>query len=392
MRPQPAATMSVDPITFEIQNLYYQNAYAGCISLAQKYAPNGIVDEASLLQLVYAARAAVALGDFAQARHLLGDDAESPVAMSVLLLADYLEAAKSDPTDAASMLEPLESLLDVAEPGELASEIVRYNVGLAQYSAGDATKALETLGMTGACTSHELECVALGIHILLAIHRVDLAEKEYLAVRQWGDDSLLVQFMEAWIGLVRGGRSTQQAYYVYDELSQSSNVVNTPNMVPTLVGKAVANAALSNSAGALAAVHEAAALDPGNPVVVGNQAALMALSPDASQSDVDAQGRYVLLLTQCLARNCAQQCIGRRICTASGRIGPSDCFVCLNRLEVGKLVQSQFECDKGCAVGKGSLCEYGKRTRSKVGAIPRKKALGPEAAFTLRTTSNIPRN
>ncbi|WFD02607.1 hypothetical protein MOBT1_001288 [Malassezia obtusa] len=285
--------MSVDPITFEIQSLYYQNAYPGCITLAQKHAPNGVVDEASLLRLVYAARAAVALNDFTLARQLLGDEAESPVAMSVLLLADYLEAAQADPEDAASMLEPLESLLDVAEPGELASEIVRYNVGLAQYSSGNPAQALETLGITGSGGSQELECVALGVHILLAIHRVDLAEKEYLAVRQWGDDSLLVQFMEAWIGLVRGGRSTQQAYYVYDELSQSSLVINTPNMVPTLIGKAVANAALSDSAAALANANEAAVLDPSNPSVVGNQAAFTALSRDASHADVDAQERML---------------------------------------------------------------------------------------------------
>ena len=289
--------MSVDPVTFDIQSLYYQNAYQGCIMQAKKQAPNGVVDDVSLIRLVYAARSAVALNDFAQARQLLGDDAASPVAMSVLLLADYLEAAQTDPEDAASMIEPLESLLDMTEPGELASEIVRYNVALAQYTAGNATSALETLGVTGAGGSCELECVALGVHILLAIHRLDLAEKEYMAVRQWGDDSLLVQFMEAWIGLVRGGRSTQQAYYVYDELSQSSVVVNTPNMVPTLVGKAVANAALSDSAGALATIQEAASLDAHNPTVLENQAAFTALSRDASQADVETEDRYVAHLS-----------------------------------------------------------------------------------------------
>lgn len=195
------------------------------------------------------------------------------------------------------MIEPLESLLDMTEPGELASEIVRYNVALAQYTAGDAARALETLGVTGSGGSRELECIALGVHILLAIHRLDLAEKEYMAVRQWGDDSLLVQFMEAWIGLVRGGRSSQQAYYVFDELSQSSVVVNTPNMVPTLVGKAVATAALNDSAGALATIREAASLDAHNPAVLENQAAFMALSRDASQADVETEERYVMRLS-----------------------------------------------------------------------------------------------
>lgn len=203
----------MDAATFEIQSLFYQNAFAGCIALARQQAPSGPVDEVSLLRLVYAARASIALGDLAGARQLLGDDAESPMAMSVLFLADYLETIRTVGLEESdSILEQLQMLLDVVEPGDLSSEIVRYNVGLALFERGESQAALETLGVTGAGGSTELECIALGVHILLAIHRVDLAEKEYLAARQWGDDALLVQFMEAWIGLVRGGRSTQQAY------------------------------------------------------------------------------------------------------------------------------------------------------------------------------------
>ncbi|WFD42307.1 hypothetical protein MPSI1_000949 [Malassezia psittaci] len=286
--------MSVDSVTFEIQSLFYQNAFEGCILLAKKHAPNGVVDEESLIRLVYAARAAVALRDFAQARQLLGDEADSPVAMSVLLLADYLEAAQTDMDDATNMLEPLQSLLEVAEPGELASEIVRYNVSLALYNSGDPTSALECLNVTGAGTSRELECVALGVHILLAIHRPDLAEKEYLAARSWGDDSLLVQYMEAWIGLIRGGRSTQQAYYVYDELSQNSSVAGTPNIVPILVGRAAANAALGNSAKALADLEDAAAFHPENSLILENRAAISALDRSTSQETVDANDRYAV--------------------------------------------------------------------------------------------------
>ena len=124
----------MDAATFEIQSLFYQNAFAGCIALARQQAPSGPVDEVSLLRLVYAARASIALGDLAGARQLLGDDAESPMAMSVLFLADYLETIRTVGLEESdSILEQLQMLLDVVEPGDLSSEIVRYNVGLALF-------------------------------------------------------------------------------------------------------------------------------------------------------------------------------------------------------------------------------------------------------------------
>ena len=280
---------TMDASVIEVQSLYYQNAHAGCVALAQKHAPNGVMDDTSLLILVYAARAALAMGDIAGARQLLGDDAEQPVAMSVLLLADFYEMKRAgDEAGCGDVVEQLTMLLDVVEPGELSSEIVRYQVGLALYEHGDAQKALETLGVTGAGGSPELECIALGVHILLAIHRIDLAEKEYLLAQQQNDDSILVQYMEAWIGLVRGGRATQQAYYVYDEMSQNSMIAQTPNMAPSLVGKAVAQAAQDHLSNASGTLHEALALDPANTLALANQAVAKSLGSETGMPEADA--------------------------------------------------------------------------------------------------------
>lgn len=43
--------------------------------------------------------------------------------------------------------------------------------------------------------------VALIVHIYLSIARPDLAKKEYEAAKKWADDSLLIQMVEATIGL-----------------------------------------------------------------------------------------------------------------------------------------------------------------------------------------------
>ncbi|WFD29425.1 hypothetical protein MSPP1_000434 [Malassezia sp. CBS 17886] len=292
--------MSVDPVTFEVQGLFYQNAYGGCIALAQQHAPAGVTDEISAIRLSYAARAALALGDIPGARQILGDDSEYPAAMCVLFLADYVEALRSGgpaSEEASSALEQLQALEGLVEPATLAAEIARYNTGLALWEGGSAHAALEALCVTGAGNSTELECIALGVHILLSLNRVDLAEKEYLTARQWGDDALLVQFMEAWIALARGGRSTQQAYYVYDELSQASSVANTPNMVPCFVGKAAALAAQDEVAQAEAVLDQAANLvrrrkapltfqDPSSAIVRTNQAVLASLQSRDTADDL----------------------------------------------------------------------------------------------------------
>lgn len=52
------------------------------------------------------------------------------------------------------------------------------------------------------------------------------------------------QIIEAWLGLSNGGRPAQQAFYVYDELSQNPAHAGTKNVVSTITGKAAALAAL----------------------------------------------------------------------------------------------------------------------------------------------------
>ena len=109
-----------------------------------------------------------------------------------------------------------------------------------------------------------------------------------MCIRDRNDDSILVQYMEAWIGLVRGGRATQQAYYVYDEMSQNSMIAQTPNMAPSLVGKAVAQAAQDHLSNASGTLHEALALDPANTLALANQAVAKSLDSETGVPEADA--------------------------------------------------------------------------------------------------------
>lgn len=277
----------MDGNTLEVQALFQQDAYRGCIELAQRLCPGGMVDDASLVRLVYAARASLALGDVPGARQLVGEDAEAPLAMSVLLLADLIEMDRNgDDAACADVLEQLTTLLDVVEPHE--QGMVRYHLGWAYAVRLDMERALDALQVTGAGGGTDLECVAMGVHLLLSMHRPDLAEAEYLSARRLGDDAPLVQAMEAWIALVKGGRSTQQAFYVYEEATHNTALAHTPNMVPALVGKAVAQAALGDVPKAEATLADATALAPTDATVAANRAVVTALTPTAGHDDVDA--------------------------------------------------------------------------------------------------------
>ncbi len=284
---------------FEVQSLFYQGAYQGCIDLAlSSTSSSRSADPDNIATLLYAARSHLARSpsDPASALSLLSSLPKSePHVAAVISLARFIQASTQNNTDAQSReIVNLTELLDHAVVGEPRGQIIRCAAATAIFLDGDAEEALSTLSVTGTGTSKELECVALGVHILLSIHRLDLAEKEYLAARSWADDSLLIQLIEAWIGLAKGGRSTQQAFYVYDELAANPSAAGTSNAVPSLIGKATALAANGDYSAADKQLEEALRLDEGNAEILANKAVLAA--------HIDATGKTAAELLQSLRR------------------------------------------------------------------------------------------
>ena len=87
---------------------------------------------------------------------------------------------------------------------------------------------------------------------------------------------------------MRGGRASQQAYYVYDELSQNTSVANTPSVISSLVGKSAALAALDQQREGIETLQTAEALDNASASVIANQAVFTALNPSATTDDLDS--------------------------------------------------------------------------------------------------------
>ncbi|PWN53060.1 hypothetical protein IE53DRAFT_384496 [Violaceomyces palustris] len=266
---------------FQVQSLFYQGAYPGCIQLALESSSNlSLHQPESIDVLLYAARSHLSTSpvDPSACLQLLSNlppqSSSSPHVQSVRSLARFLAAnLQADQTGMANEIVNLTELLDSAVVGETKGQTIRCCAATAMFIDGDSEGALETLGV-GDGTSREIECVALGVHILLSINRPDLAQKEYLAARTWAEDSLLIQLIEAWLGLAKGGRASQQAYYVYDELAQNPSNSGSANIVNSMVGKAIAMASNGDYKGAKKELEEAGKLDPRNAHVLANKAAL----------------------------------------------------------------------------------------------------------------------
>ncbi|TDL21817.1 hypothetical protein BD410DRAFT_771159 [Rickenella mellea] len=166
------------------------------------------------LQL-YKARALIALGEPQHVEEFIPEESETLPLKAARSLAKYVAAT---PERKDSALEELRDLCVEIE-GEEVSEgdrgEVRVLAGTAFAREGEVEEALETLG---AGSSHEnLEATALIVQIYLFIDRTDAAKKEYERALKWAEDDLLLQLIEASIGLVTGGEGYSNAFSFYSE-------------------------------------------------------------------------------------------------------------------------------------------------------------------------------
>ncbi|KAI0630847.1 coatomer complex protein [Trametes polyzona] len=172
--------------------------------------------------LVYQARAHLALGNASAAAALVPSDTENLALKAVAALARYVgaegDAAKEEERDAA-----LEALRDVvveiegedAEATEWEKGTVRVLAGTAFARAGEIEEALETLSAGN--DTHHLEAVAYTVQVYLSINRPDLARKEFERAKRWAEDDLLLQHIEATIGLATGRDAYADAHSFFTE-------------------------------------------------------------------------------------------------------------------------------------------------------------------------------
>lgn len=167
----------------------------------------------------------------------------SPAARAAGALATYLSSG-------GGVDEARDLVLEVEDGGD-EEGVVRALVGTIFILEKEVEEAVATLSEGGGAA--DLECIALLVQLCLSLNRRDLAQGQYAIAKKIGNDSILVQAIEAWIGLKTGSRPLHQAYYFYEELYQLPNG-RTP---PVLAAHAAAHRLLGHDDEAKADISEA---------------------------------------------------------------------------------------------------------------------------------------
>lgn len=149
---------SQDPITYEIQSLFYQGAYESCVDNVRQNSSGSPSDPLVETRLLYGARASIALNDTTAALALLPPASMTSAASNaVRSLASYVAAQNlGDSSKADDELAKLHDILDEAILGDASGQTIRVCVATAMARDNDPVGALEILGI-GSATSKEIE-------------------------------------------------------------------------------------------------------------------------------------------------------------------------------------------------------------------------------------------
>ena len=249
-----APSDNVDEL-FDIKNAFYTGNFQTCINEAQKLKvsdPDLSTDRDVLMYRSY-----LALKKYRVVLEEVGPSSK-PLLKPLAMLAQFL----SSPNKRESIVTEVDSLMsgdvDVTNYVQL---IVAATIYLGVEQPESALRVLHP--------SDHLECLALKIQALLAIHRPDLAKKELKVMTEKDEDATITQLAMAWTNLSLGGDKIQEAYYIYQEMIDKLGSTAT-----LLNGQAVTFLAQGKYSEAEAALNEAMEKDPNNPDTLVNMIVL----------------------------------------------------------------------------------------------------------------------
>lgn len=280
-----APSDNVDEL-FDIKNAFYTGNYQTCINEAQKLKLSD--PEVSTDRDVFMYRSYLALKKYRVVLEEVGPGSKS-LLKPLNMLAQFL----SSPSKRDSLVSEVDSLMagdvDVTNYVQL---IVAATLYLGVEQPESALRVLHP--------SDHLECLALKIQALLAIHRPDLAKKELKVMMEKDEDATITQLAMAWTNMSLGGEKIQEAYYIYQEMIDKLGSTAT-----LLNGQAVTFLAQGKYSEAEAALNEAMERDPNNPDTLVNMIVLsqhQGKAPEVSNrflsqlKDMDPNHSFVLKL------------------------------------------------------------------------------------------------
>ncbi|OXG18819.1 hypothetical protein C366_02930 [Cryptococcus neoformans Tu401-1] len=246
--------MEADPL-YHVKQLFYQASYQACISEASEFPHRPSDDPSSLHRALYIARSHLALSSPSpsSAHAILAPFLSlSPVPLSARAVDVFASIHEIEEDAREEKVEEIRDLVLECEGGNDDEEkTVRAIAASVFILVGENEEAVATL--TEGAAKDDLECIAILVQLLLSLNRRDLAQATYNSAKKFGSDSMLIQAMEAWIGLKTGSQPLHQSYYFYEELYQLPN----GRTAPVLASHAAAHLLLGHVDEAKADIVEA---------------------------------------------------------------------------------------------------------------------------------------
>ncbi|XP_035230427.1 coatomer subunit epsilon-like isoform X1 [Stegodyphus dumicola] len=251
-------------VLFDIKNSFYIGNYQYCINEAQKSKVREIEmfilfnNPAQQLEKdIFMYRAYIAQRKYGV---VVNDilPSSAPELQYIRMLAVYSSGDSDKKKDVVNNLE--QKLQNINSEDKVLPLIA----GLIYYLEENYDAVLRLLHK-----SDNLECCALSIQTFLKINRVDLAQKELNSMKEIDEDCTLTQLSQAWVNLYKNGEKLQDAYYIFQELSDKYSP--TPLL---LNGQAAALIAIGKYEEAEPLLQEALDKDPNCPETLINMVVL----------------------------------------------------------------------------------------------------------------------
>uniref|UniRef100_A0A670K7R8 Coatomer subunit epsilon n=1 Tax=Podarcis muralis TaxID=64176 RepID=A0A670K7R8_PODMU len=201
-----AATQGEADELFDVRNNFYIGASQAAINEAQRVKPSS--PDKEMERDIFLYRAYIAQRKYGVVLDEI-KPSSPPELQAVRMFAEYLSNESQRDAIVAELDKKMAKSIDVTHNTFLLMAASVY------FHDQNLDAALRTLHQ-----GDSLEGMAMTIQILLKLDRLDLARKELKKMQEQDEDATLTQLATAWVNLALGGEKLQDAYYIFQEMSE----------------------------------------------------------------------------------------------------------------------------------------------------------------------------